>query len=296
MALKFPKKFFCKIARLRRIILDSYKHSFPKMAAEPSEHVVPHLNYITRDQYSTSWESSLHTHTCAEFFFITDGHGRFRTQYEEFPVAIHDLIIINANVPHTELSQAENPLKYIILGVENLEAITGAEGYIMLHLHSGWKELTHCLHLMIQEAYESQPGYEEACQHLLQVVLLRLKRQITLSFSDEALPSRSSRDCDLIRRYIDNHFKENISLDQLARLAHMNKYYLVHTFKKEFGTSPINYLITKRIDESRFLLRETNHSLSTITQMLGFSSLSYFSQCFRRAEGISPGKYRQQNQ
>ena len=111
----------------------------------------------------------------------------------------------------------------------------------MLHLHNGWKELMQCLHLMLQESYDSHPGYEEACQHLLQVVLLRLKRQITLSFSDET-PSRSSRDCDLIRRYIDNHFKENISLEQLAELAHMNKYYLVHTFKKEFGTSPINYL------------------------------------------------------
>lgn len=264
-------------------------------APEPSEHRIPRLNYITQDQYSTKWESALHTHVCAELFFITDGHGHFRTQQEEFPVSIHDLIIINANVPHTELSQTDNPLKYIILGVENLEALTSAEGYIMLHLHSGWKELMHCLHLMLQESYESQPGYEEVCQHLLEVVLLRLKRQITLSPPEESLPSRSSHDCDLVRRYIDNHFKENITLEQLARLAHMNKYYLVHTFHKEFGTSPINYLIYRRIDESRFLLRETNHNLTTITQMLGFSSLSYFSQCFRRAEGISPMKYRQQN-
>lgn len=274
--------------------MDSYRHIFPRTASEPSDQVVPRLNYITSDQYSTKWEANLHTHTCAEFFFITDGHGHFRTQHEEFPVAICDLIIINANVPHAELSQDDNPLKYIVLGVENLEAMTGAEGYFMLHLHNGWKELMQCLHLMLQESYDSHPGYEEACQHLLQVVLLRLKRQITLSFSDET-PSRSSRDCDLIRRYIDNHFKENISLEQLAELAHMNKYYLVHTFKKEFGTSPINYLNSRRIDESRFLLRETNHSLSTITEILGFSSLSYFSQCFRRAEGISPGKYRRQN-
>ena len=44
------------------------------------------------------------------------------------------------------------------------------------------------------------------------------------------------------------------------------------------------------------MLRETDHTLSLISQMLGFSSLSYFSQCFRRVEGVSPTEYRKQNQ
>ena len=98
-----------------------------------------------------------------------------------------------------------------------------------------------------------------------------------------------------MRRYIDNHFKESLTLEQLAGLAHLNKYYLSHTFRREFGVSPINYLISRRIEESRFLLRETDHSLSLIAQMLGFSTLSYFSQSFRRVEGMSPMEYRKQN-
>ena len=73
---------------------------------------------------------------------------------------------------------------------------------------------------------------------------------------------------------------------------HINKYYLSHAFRKEFNTSPISYLISRRIQESRFLLAETDHSLSQIAQILGFSSLSYFSQCFRRQEGMSPMEYR----
>ena len=79
---------------------------------------------------------------------------------------------------------------------------------------------------------------------------------------------------------------------QLAGLAHLNKYYLAHAFQREFGVSPINYLISRRIEESRFLLRETDHSISQIAQILGFSSLSYFSQTFRRLEGVSPVEYR----
>ena len=275
--------------------MSSYQHSFPKKAPPDPGRRVLRLSYISQTQFSEEWNSKLHTHNCAEIFFITDGHGRFRTRREDIPVAIHDVIIVNANVPHTELSQLDSPLTYIVLGVEGLEAIAGVDGYTMLHLLHGWKELMLCLKLMLQESCEALPGYEEICRSLLDVILVRLERQRDLSFSDESAGPRSSREFELVRRYIDNHFKENLTLDQLAQLAHLNKYYLAHTFRAEFGTSPINYLISRRVEESRFLLRETDHTLSLIAQMLGFSSLSYFSQCFRRVEGISPMEYRKRN-
>jgi len=210
-------------------------------------------------------------------------------------VGIHDLIVVNANVLHTELSQPESPLEYIVLGVEGLEATGGEDGYAMLHLHSGWRELLSCLSLMLQEAHEGLPGHEAVCGHLLEVVLVRLGRQGELSLGTEASGPRASRECGQVRRYIDNHFKENLSLDQLAQLAHVNKYYLAHAFRREFGTSPISYLISRRVEESRFLLRETDHNLALIAQMLGFSSPSYFSQCFRRVEGVSPIEYRRRH-
>ncbi len=270
------------------------RHQYPAPLPSSPEDAL-RLLYISRDQYSGDWNSSLHTHGCAELFFITGGHGRFRTRREEFPVAIHDAIIVNANVPHTEVSQLDSPLEYTVLGVEGLETMAGAEGYTMLHLRAGWEELMNCLLLMLQEAGEALPGYERICRSLLDVVLVRLSRQRDFVLSGEAADTRSSRECDLVRRYIENHFKENLSLDQLAQLAHLNKYYLAHAFRREFGVSPINYLISRRIEESRFLLRETDHTLSLIAQILGFSSASYFSQCFRRVEGISPMEYRRQH-
>ena len=270
-------------------------YSFSRAEQAPPVRGAPRMLYITRDQYSEDWNSNLHTHGCAELFFITDGHGRFRTQSEEFPVSIRDLIIINTNVPHTELSQADSPLEYTVLGVEGLETLAGAEGYTMLHLHSGWEELMSLLELILREARAALPGYERACGALLSVILIRLGRQGEAALSGEPAGPRTSRECDLVRRYIDNHFKESLPLEQLAGLAHLNKYYLSHTFRREFGVSPINYLISRRIEESRFLLRETDHSLSLIAQMLGFSTLSYFSQSFRRVEGMSPMEYRKQN-
>ena len=263
-------------------------------APERAGPAAPRLSYIAKDQFSTEWSSKLHTHDCAELFFILDGHGQFRTLYEKFPISVQDLLIVNANVPHTEVSSMKSPLQYIVLGIEGLEAASSEEGYAMLHIHDGWTELNSCLDIMLHESSKTQPGHAEICQHLLEVALIWLGRQ-SLSLSSEASGPRASKECELIRRYIDNHFKEDLTLDHLAELAHLNKYYLSHSFRREFGTSPISYLISRRLDESRFLLRETDYSLSLIAEILGFSSLSYFSQCFRREEGSSPTEYRRQN-
>lgn len=275
--------------------MSRYQHTFPRSLPVASGGEAPHLSYLSKTRYSEEWNSNLHAHGCAELFFITDGHGRLRTQYGEFPVSIHDLVIVNANVLHTELSQLEDPLEYIVLGVEGLEAMAGADGHTMLHLHSGWRELIICLELMLREAQEEQSGHETVCGHLLEAVLILLERQEELALGPEPAAPRVSRECSIVRRYIDNHFKENINLSQLAQLAHVNKYYLAHAFRREFGVSPISYLIQRRVEESRFLLRETDYSLSLIAEILGFSSLSYFSQSFHRVEGRSPTEYRRQN-
>ena len=126
----------------------------------------------------------------------------------------------------------------------------------------------------------------------MEMLVIRLMRKISLAAPAVPQFTTGNRQCAMIKHYIDQHFKEALSLEQLAEKAHMNKYYLVHTFKEEYGVSPISYMISRRIVESKYLLAETNLSLSQIAQLLGFSSPSYFSQAFRKAQGISPMDYR----
>ena len=252
----------------------------------------PRLLYVTYAHYSREWRSQIHSHTCSEMFFINGGNGAFLIREGRFPVAINDLVVVDPGVPHTETSQNGSPMEYVVLGVEGLEAAPGGSGYALLHLFAE-DAVAGCLRTLIQESREPRPGCDEICQRLLEVILLRLRRRddFTMSGTAPSVPG-ISRECSLVRQYIDNHFKENLSLGQLAELAHVNKYYLAHAFRREFNTSPISYLISRRIQESRFLLAETDHTLSQIAQILGFSSLSYFSQSFRRLEGMSPMEYR----
>ncbi len=255
----------------------------------------PRLLYVTHTQYSQEWNCSLHTHACAEIFFITGGHGVFQVRQERFPVAINDLVVVNTSVPHTETSQLKSPLEYVVLGVEGLETLADPGGYTLVHLLPAQKMVGTCMGMIAQEVQSGQPGWDGICQNLMEAILRLLLRQEDFTLSNPTVGPKSSRECDLVRRHIDNHFKENLTLDQLAALVHVNKYHLAHAFRREFGTSPISYLINRRIQESRFLLSETDHSLSQIAQILGFSSQSYFSQSFRRLEGVSPMEYRKQN-
>lgn len=282
------------LRRGREEQVSSLRYVLPQEAEEaPSGR--RRLLYISCAQYSEEWNSSLHTHACAELFFITRGHGTFQVRENRFPVAINDLVIVNASVPHTETSSGGRPMEYVVLGVEGLELVTDAEGCALLHMGEEAEMVSSCLRMMTREIREPQAGCAAICQNLLEVIISRLRRRadFALDSAREAIGGpRASRECDQVRRYIDNHFKENLTLDQLAEMAHISKYYLSHTFQKEYQTSPISYLLSRRIRESRFLLRETDHTLSQIAQILGFSSLSYFSQSFRRLEGISPIEYR----
>ncbi len=277
--------------------MTTHKYVLPQETKSPIDRLRVRLAYAASARYSEEWSSAPHSHACAELFFITGGLGRFRVRQEEFPAAPYDLVAVNGNVPHAALSQTDNPMEYIVLGVEGLEAAAGPSGCALLHLGAEREELMNDLRRLLREAQQDLPGWDAVCQNLLENILLQLLRREEFSLSGgPAFPGpKGNRECGMVRRYIDSHFRENLTLDQLAALAHINKYYLAHVFRREFGVSPINYLISRRIQESCALLRDTDHTLSQIAHILGFSSQSYFSQCFRRVEGISPLEYRRRS-
>lgn len=270
------------------------------MGASPIDRNKVKLLYVSTAKYGGDWHSTLHTHACTEIFYVVGGSGKFNIEGKLLPVTTDDMVIVNPDVEHTEVSYNKRPLEYIVLGVEGLEYSAGEdadERWFMTNMQNAREALLHALREMLREIEFKAVGYELICQDLLEVLILRLMRHAGLQFlptkTEHRKPGRKpSKECAAVRHYIDNHFKENINLDMLSELVHVNKYYMVHSFTKEYGISPINYLISRRIEESKYLLSDTDHSLSQISHMLGFSSPSYFSQSFRRLEGMSPMEFR----
>jgi len=245
-------------------------------------------------KYADDWNSMPHSHSHMELFYIVGGKGQFLIQDQLYPVNANNLVIINPSVVHTEVSLDAHPLEYIVLGIDGLElmASRGFNGQFAILDHFESVEVAGCLRNILREKREKKSGYEDICQAYLEILIIRLMRNTPLAVPAEPQTGAGNRQCAAVRRYIDLHYKEPLTLEQLAEEAHMNKYYLSHAFKREFGVSPINYMISRRIEESKYLLAETDLSTSQIAQLLGFSSLSYFSQVFRRSQDVSPMEYR----
>lgn len=248
-------------------------------------------------RYGGDWHSIPHTHNHTELFFIVSGKGQFLIQDQLFPVDVNNLVIINPNVLHTEVSLNAQPLEYIVLGIGGIELAMNesSNGQFCILDHFESAEISSCLRNILREMELKNTGYEDICQSYMEILIIRLMRNTAMTVQTEPQVISGNRQCAAIKHYIDLHFKEALTLEQLSEEAHINKYYLSHAFKREYGISPINYMISRRIDESKYLLTETDLSLSQIAQLLGFSSLSYFSQVFRKVHGTSPLEFRQRS-
>lgn len=254
------------------------------------------LHYITYSMYEGEWKSIRHSHSFAELFYVKSGKGTFLIEDKTFPIVKDDFIILNPNIEHTEISAAASPLEYITLGVEDLQfSFLEKEEFLLLNCASLPVSLQSCFTAILAEAEQKTPGYEPICQNLMELFCLYLNRY-TQSASEIVSSRNTSRECSRIKRYIDSNYQEDLTLSSLANMAHLNKYYFVHAFTKFYGQSPMSYLTQRRIQVSRDLLSSSDFSISEIAQLSGFSSSSYFSQCFRRICGMTAGAYRKQKQ
>ncbi len=93
---------------------------------------------------------------------------------------------------------------------------------------------------------------------------------------------------NLIRRKINDHYLEDISLDELANIANMSKNSFIFHFKAYFGVTPYNYVLVKRIGKAVAMLRENKESVTKIAFSCGFNSTAAFNRQFLKITGISP--------
>ena len=250
------------------------------------------LLYVTHSIYENDWPSLPHMHYFTELCYIKKGTGNYLIEDQNFPIKEDDFIIINSNTSHTERSVGEIPLEYIILGVEGLNFSFGGEHeHLIFNCRRDHEEFAYFMDSLLEEMENKKPHYELVCQDLLNMLIVKLIRRTNFSF--EFVPSvKSSRECIKLKQYMEANYNQNITLDTLAQVAHLNKYYMVHAFTRQFGCSPMNYLMEVRIKASKELLASTDYSITEVAQSSGFSSQSYFAQCFLKHCHMTASAYR----
>jgi AraC family transcriptional regulator len=95
-----------------------------------------------------------------------------------------------------------------------------------------------------------------------------------------------------VKDYIDSCFNEDITLDSLSKIALMSPFHLLRQFRKNYHTTPHQYLTSRRLDRAKDSIVYSNASLTDICFMIGFRDISSFSKLFKRRFGISPKQYR----
>lgn len=240
------------------------------------------------------WQSVFHTHHFTEIFFVQNGKGNFLFRNDIHPIATGDLVIVPPYVEHTEQSIPGMPLEYYVIGIDGI-AFQAKDSAAAAQIFLSFDNRMLAADLFAQMYYEVKAEHEGSdliCQHLLEILILRIMRSRNVI----PVPITSvhmTKECAQIKEYLDTNYAEHITLETLTSLTHMNKYYMAHSFTKFTGLSPIQYLNRRRLDTACQLLRDTDYSVSDISSLTGFSSQSYFTQIFRKHYGITPVKYRQ---
>ena len=138
----------------------------------------------------------------------------------------------------------------------------------------------------VQELADIEP-IEEICAWIVKVLD---------AFIDEVYATRETRNLPVIRQavsYIKAHFREELTLDDVAKAVHFSPYYVSRLFKEELGLNFIEYVTRTRIDEAKRLLLETNQTISEIALSVGYQDPSYFTKVFKKMEGRTPTQFRQ---
>ncbi|MGQ2373847.1 helix-turn-helix transcriptional regulator [Companilactobacillus zhachilii] len=92
--------------------------------------------------------------------------------------------------------------------------------------------------------------------------------------------------------YIDSNLNKRLTLDQVSSKVYLSDYYFSKLFKRETGLSFSVYLNARKVQKAMILLKESDKSVNDISDALGFTRLSYFSQTFKKYTGVAPTKFR----
>ena len=114
-------------------------------------------------------------------------------------------------------------------------------------------------------------------------------------FTESVYENRNIKNVDIIRKtreFIRANYKKKIKLIDISKAIYLSPYYLSHIFKKETGSTLLEYLTKVRIEEAKYLLENTQWNTTRIAFEVGCSDQSYFCKVFKKSESISTSDYR----
>lgn len=263
-------------------------------------------------EHRDTGEVSLHGHAFLELSYILHGSVEHTLDRQTSVLTEGDYILVDYGSRHSYLSVGD-------VGFDNIDCIflpelldpvlkntrslrTVLEHYLLhfnlqvlpqnparMVFHDDTGRIKELLLRIREESVQKQAGSIELMRCYLIEILLLTMRKI------EGAQTAYGKDiCSFMTAYIAEHYMEEPSLKALAAKLNYSVPYVSKRFQAEMGESFIHYLQSYRVKQAARLLAQTEHSLSEITEMVGYQDVKFFSALFKRCTGSSPTAYRKQ--
>lgn len=255
---------------------------------------------------------TFHYHSFYEIIYVLEGEYSSMLENQTYHMKKGDFLLIDCNVMHKYhfVEKKHDSSRRIILWITR---------EMLQNLSGGGVDLGACFRGQSSRAYHFPIYYEEMLRgYLLKLVMEELpdvpspeakqvldRGYLTLFFGYlNALCLRreygfSQEDMvfhpmvEQVADYIEQHIREGISVEELAGWVHMSKYHFLRKFKEQTGVTVHNFVLNKRLIRAGEELLQ-GKSLTEAWQDSGFTDYSSLLRNFKKAFGVSPGKYREQ--
>ena len=259
----------------------------------------PRLFSVSRtDEKASAHPRVMHAHDdLVEIVLVRGGESRYFVGGTPYDARRGDLFVFNSRVVHDEPSGPDRPVANSSLALGGLAVPGLRENTLIPEDAAPVCRLSEQQTLRLERLYdvlydELTAGNDDGAHHLLMAILTLVEQfRAALAGGSVADANAFAR---RIKDYIDRHFAEEFSLQQMADALHVSPYYLAHVCKEATGYSPLQYVLRRRIGEAQTLLITTDLPVTRIAAQVGYDNPSHFNAQFSKAVGMPPRTFRRE--
>lgn len=238
---------------------------------------------------------AIHHHAADYWLFaaVVEGSGVLTYDEEEYSFNKGDCFFIDCRVAHSYTGNENNPveLMWIHFGgattKQYYETFTEQSGCVFHPV--SFEKVTSSMREIFRLNQEKGINAEAITSGL---IVQLLTSALTSTGKAEMIDSALKKKLQAVNVYIEEKFTEDISLEKLSAEFYISKYYLSREYKKIYGKTIFQHIISCRINYGKHLLRFSDNSVEEIAHLCGFNDQSYFVRQFKKAENVTCFAYR----